>query len=380
MKTMIKFYLMLTAVLAVISNTAIGQTIAVAPLKTYNVMANNLTVSRYTEVELIKLNQFAVLDQYDMKEVASPELYDSCYGKECLVQYGRALKVDYILSGNIDKLNSKLVINLKLFDIASGELSKSKSMEFIYMESELQRMIGIVLSEMFGAPADIELSKRLAFNSDRIEHQSMGSINNSGPRMGVAYTVGDVNEFMTRSESRGGLEMKPITSNIGYQFEVQYVGTENFSGLFECLVTVSGLEQGKFIPGIALLNGYRFGRGGWEIALGPSFGLTTTSKGFFDDQGQFGAKGMYWSSSDFNSAGHDEDALQAFGYDYAHHLDTRGDMRLSTRWVVGFGRTFRSGSLNVPVNLFYSSQKGGGMMGLSVGFNIVRSKNKVGIN
>ena len=55
----------------------------------------------------------------------------------------------------------------------------------------------------------------------------------------------------------------------------------------------------------------------------------------------------------------------------------RGDFKLSTRWIMAFGRTFSSGALNIPVNVFYSSVKKGGMLGMSVGFNITRSKKTI---
>jgi len=41
------------------------------------------------------------------------------------------------------------------------------------------------------------------------------------------------------------------------------------------------------------------------------------------------------------------------------------------------GRTFQSGALNIPVNIYYSSQKGGGMAGISLGFNVTRKKTNI---
>jgi hypothetical protein len=46
-------------------------------------------------------------------------------------------------------------------------------------------------------------------------------------------------------------------------------------------------------------------------------------------------------------------------------------------FVFALGRTFRAGALNIPVNLFYSSQKGGGMTGVNVGFNVQKSKRTI---
>jgi len=59
------------------------------------------------------------------------------------------------------------------------------------------------------------------------------------------------------------------------------------------------------------------------------------------------------------------------------YADTRGNTSISTMFVVAVGRTFRAGALNIPVNIFYSSRKGGGMAGMSVGFNVMKSKKPI---
>ena len=44
---------------------------------------------------------------------------------------------------------------------------------------------------------------------------------------------------------------------------------------------------------------------------------------------------------------------------------------------MAIGRTFRAGALNIPVNVFYSSSRGGGMVGASVGFNVEKKKKRI---
>jgi hypothetical protein len=50
---------------------------------------------------------------------------------------------------------------------------------------------------------------------------------------------------------------------------------------------------------------------------------------------------------------------------------------LNTSFVFAVGRTFKAGALNIPVNIFYSSQKGGGYAGFNVGFNVLKSKKEL---
>lgn len=372
--------LIAVCLMIVLSTAAQSQTIAVAPIKSFGLFSSSNTCTKLTQLELVKLNKYAVMDKFDMNELTKPSDYDSCFGKTCLIEYGQTLGADFILSGNIDGLGDKIVVSYKVIDVTAQAVSKSLSIEFDNMEEELQRMIGIVLQEMHGLIPDPELKKQLIFKNEVIISNNIGRINNSGPRMGLAYTTGAVNEFLTRPEIEGGLDIAPLVSNIGYQFEGQYVGTEKFSALIECLIMFSGLEQGKFIPSISVMNGYRFGNSGWEFAFGPSFSLSTYSMGFFDKNEIYGPKDKYWTSSDLVSAGFDPNGIDEYDYTWKKTLDARGDLEFSTRWVMAFGRTFRSGALNIPVNIFYSSQKGGGMAGVSVGFNIVRSKKSVKTN
>ncbi len=374
MKTIIRIS---TIALSLISLTGWAQTIAVAPIKTYGVFVTEKATTTMARLELVNLETYQVMDRFDMMEVDEPDDYDSCYGKNCLITLGKELEVDYVLSGNIDGLGHKIVINFKMLDVANGTIIKTHSGEFENQEDELQRMIGLVLAEMHGRETDVELKKRLTFNNDVITTTRINQVRNAGPRIGVGYAYGALNEFMMRSEEQGGYGMYPVVSLMGYQFEAQYVGTEEFSALFECLVNFAGLEQGKFMPSVALMNGFRFAKQGWEIAAGPSFGPYRYYNGFFDANGTFGEPGKFWSDRDFNYSGHSDSELKEAGYEMKKIAHKDGYWGINTRWVVAAGRTFQSGALKVPVNVFYTSMRGGGMLGLNVGFNITRSSKRV---
>lgn len=376
MKTIYKNLLVFIALMA--SGNSFSATIGVGPIKTFGLFADSKIASTITQLELDKINKYQVLDRFDMQEVSDIEAFEICFGKSCLIEFGQELGVDYILSGNIDELGNKIVVTLKLIDVKKGDIIKTQTAEFDNQEAELQRMIGIVLKEMHDMPVDPLLRKQLEFRNEMIVSNNSTRVNNSGPRIGFAYTVGSINEFFSRDIKYGGLEISPFVSNIGWQFEGQYVGTENFSALFECLINFTALEQTKFLPSVSLLNGFRFGRKGWEFAFGPSFGLSKSSVGFFSDKDKnlFGEDTeRYWTENEFNKTTFAaENPLYTYGYELNRNLDSRGRLDISTRWIVALGRTFQSGALNIPVNLYYSSQKGGGMAGISVGFNVARRK------
>lgn len=374
--------------------------IAVANPNVTGLYATPEIASKLIRLELIKLDKYAVLDQFDMADAyeTNERFKTSCLGKTCLTDLGKALGVNYVASGSYDLLGNKIVITIKIIDVNTGNVFKTGVKEFDNQEAELQRMTQILISEMHGIENEKELTDRLKFNNELITSTNVGKVKNNGPRIGYAVMTGNHFEFATRPTDQGGLDIFPGVSMIGYQLEAQYVGTENFSALIEGIVNISGLEQGQFIPTISLMNGFRFGKAGWEFAFGPGFGVKQVSKGFFDTDGAFGDAGRYVSENDWNNqisrSFNDPVAHPEFfedgnykapspsdfnsGYNFGtEHGDTRGKTKFSTSFLFAFGRTFRAGALNIPVNVFYSSKKGGGLAGVSVGFNVQKSKKNI---
>jgi hypothetical protein len=359
-----------------------SNTIAVANPNVNALTIKPESVAKMMRLELIKINKYKVYDEFDMNEVikTKEEYKVGCYGQSCLARLGEELKVDYVMSGSIDGLGNKIVVTIKIIDVKGQALYKSSVREFDNQETEVQRMVEVVLAEMHGLTVDKLLTDRLAFKNELITSNNVGKVNNSGPRIGFAYLTGSVNEFATRATKYGGLGIQPFTSMIGYQIEGQYVGTENFSALVEGIINISGLEQGQFVPSISLLNGFRFGKANWEFAFGPRFGISSTSEGFFDDQNIFSTDARYFSQSDWSQYAMQNNLNPVDpgnGYIFEKNFDRRGDKAIATTFLIAFGRTFQAGALNIPVNLFYSSQKGGGYVGVNMGFNVQKSKQPI---
>lgn len=357
-----------------------SSTIAVANPNVNALTIKPESVAKMLRLELIKINKYKVYDEFDMNEIiqAKEEYKVGCYGQNCLSKLGEELKVDYMLSGSIDGLGNKIVVTIKIIDVKSKSLYKSAVREFDNQEMEIQRMVEIVLAEIHGLTIDKVIADRLAFKNEVITSNNVGKINNSGPRIGFAAMTGDVAEFATRPEIYGGLGIQPFTSMIGYQIEGQYVGTENFSALVEGIFNISGLEQSNFIPSVSLLNGFRFGKANWEFAFGPRFGVSSTSDGYLDKEGNYGPKGAYYNTTEWaanNFTNSNGELITNPGFE--RHFDKDGSKRLATSFLMAFGRTFQAGSLNIPVNVFYSSQKGGGFVGVNMGFNVQKSKQPI---
>jgi len=361
-----------------------NSSIAVANPNVEGLYATPEMCAKMIRLELSKLNKYSVYDKFDMQDVYdSNEAYKtSCLSKTCLVEFGQKLGANYMMTGSFDLLGNKIVITLKMIDVANNSVYKSGLKEFTNQEKELQRMVEVLLTEMLDIPVNKELSDRLKFDNDIITKANVGKVSNAGPRVGVGVMTGAFYEYANRSKSQGGLDIFPAVSMIGYQLEAQYVGTDNFSALAEFILNVNGLEQGKFIPTLSILNGFRFGDSAWEFAFGPGFTLTKTSMGRFVD-GDYQTQREYqdyWegefnpnSGESYNSHMNNPDYLDIMNT-MEETLDDRADVKGAFMFVMAFGRTFRSGALNIPVNIFYSSRGGGGIAGINIGFNVTKKK------
>jgi hypothetical protein len=355
-------------------------TIAVALPNVDNIDVSREIIAKLIQIELIKLDIYKVYDEFDIQEgIDSDERFTKdCYGKNCLIDLGKAVDVDYIVSTSLLGFGGKTVISIKIIEIETGEIVKNDVKEFIDDANKVQRMLQVLIRQVHNIEMHPEVVARIVHDEQPIIKKDVGKINNSGPRVGYSFLTGDLSDFAQRPESQGGLGIYPGVSMIGYQVEKQYIGTENFSALGELMFTLSGLEQGVAIPSITVMNGLRFGKSGWEFAFGPGIGIKRMSKGFFDTAGLYGDAGRYWTTDEFRESSHGqydpeiEDPTDP-AYDITKNSDKRGDyFSLNTRWVMAVGRTFKAGGLNIPVNVFYSSMKNSGMLGASVGFNVVQ--------
>lgn len=313
---------------------------------------------------IVNSKKYVVNDRYDVAEKIGADKLKSCMGKECLVSAGRELGADYALSASYEGLGDRILIAMKLVDVKTGEIVQNEIEQFESQPKELNRMTDIMIYRILGIDIDPVVAKPLIFKDNPTASVGLGKMNNSGPRMGVAIVTDQNADFFTRSEREGGVGGIPVLFNIGYQLEKQYVGGEKFSALFEFIGNVAGIEHGTPVPSLAILHGFRFGSGAWELAMGPSLSFKQLLSGTTDYDGQFR------TYADLVSAG----VAGAEQFRYSDRPDTRGATYFSPNFVVGVGKTFRPGALNVPLNAYASFNKFGTTYGLSLGINITRSR------
>jgi hypothetical protein len=322
-------------------------------------------------LELEKVNVFTLMDKYDVAEKVKSNNINvtNCFGKTCLVAAGAALGVDKMVTGSIDRFGEKIVIVLKVIDVKSASVERQNATEYVNLQNELQRMIGISVQLLLGLSPDQNVVN-LLINYDAPVESPKTQMKLDGPRMGFSLATGDAADVLSAPESVGGFDMFPATFQFGWQKEWQYLSSGDFQALIEFIPMIGGLESGKFIPSVTFLNGFRVGKRGWEFAFGPSFRVVRKLDGYMGD-GQNGTQdGVFYPEDGW---------MQQYPnpYPITSRLDSRGTPEISTALFIGIGKTFHSGYLNIPVNAYVLPRRSGTTVGLSFGFNIYK-KAKVG--
>lgn len=375
-----------------LSTSIIAQTkpsVAVLNIDSKGIVNNSEEMGYLVRLELEKTGVYTVLDKYEVKEITATNKIDlnNCYSKSCLIETGKLLKVEKMLSGNVERFGEKIVISLRLIEVASGKVEKTESTEFLNLP-EIQKMVAISVKKLVGQEPDPNMVKLLIDYDIPIESPK-NTLKLNGPRMGFSHTLGDAGKILTESDPKnGGFNMYPVTFQFGWQQEFQYISAGNFQALVENIILIGGLESGKFIPSYTPLLGFRFGKGtgAWEFAFGPSFRVVQTAKGFYDtgygDDGKLlmsdnqADKDKFYLADDFNSL---SDSTRK-GLDYNNpystieRLDSRGKFKIDAGLVIAIGRTFHSGYLNIPVNAYIAPRKSGTTVGILIGFNIQKKK------
>ena len=365
--------LILFCITSLISN-AQSQSAAVLSVYTQSAKISPEMAESVLRVEMTKTEQFNVIDKLDMIEILEENEIDvtNCYGKKCLLKVGNSAGVDKVVTGSIENLGKKIVITVKILDVESESYDKVAIEEFINLDSEIQSMVKIVVNKALGIEnSQEELNTLVYFNQPPITPTTY--LKNNGPRMGLSFVTGNTAKILSAPKASGGLGIDGpvIMSQIGYQFEGSYLSAGDFQALLEGLIFITGVERGLFSPSIALLNGFRSSRNGWEFGFGPTFRISSAAEGYY----KVDSTGEYDVINDWNYRS-DGNWLNTNGetppFEYRTDFSRNSSPRIKTGWVWALGKTFHSGYLNIPVNLFYSSSSEGGYIGLSMGFNIAK--------
>jgi hypothetical protein len=317
-------------------------------------------------IELEKLDTFNVMDRYDVAYLVDKnELkISNCYGKICLVELGKALGADKMLTGSVEVFGPSIVYTMRLVDVKTEMIERAQVTEFLNQHNEIQTMTSVMLRQLFDRPVDqnviTQLTKPDSYDA-RARTPVTEKMNLAGPRMGATFFTGEPARILGAEKAQGGYGAFPVMFQFGYQFEQQYLASGQFQALFEFIPMVTGLDQGLFIPSFTIMNGIRANRLGFEFAFGPTFNIVQKDFGYYDSENNW-IRRSEWTAQNASIP-------NAVPPTFVERMDSRGDYKLGSAFVFGVGKTFRSGNLNIPVNLFAIPGRTGWRFGLSVGYN-----------
>lgn len=359
-----------TNILKAQNNSKTKPTLTILSIDIKGLNSDPQQMGNLVRTELEKLDTFEVMDRYDVAYMVESKKLSigNCYGKMCLTEIGSVINSDKMLTGSVEQYPKSMIFTLRLIDVKTKSIEKTSVIEFLNLPEELQTMTSVSVKTMFNQPVDAnllsKLTKRNGFDSET-NNPKQDRLRLDGPRLGFVTYTGKISEILQQDKTVGGFEAFPLMFQFGYQFEKQYLNEGKIQALFEFIPLITGVDQGYFIPSFTLLHGLRSNVNGWEFALGPTVNLTPTSNGYYDNEN------IWHRESDWTKNPANENVQNPFII--KQRLDSRGDYALQSGFVIAFGRTFKSGKLNLPVNAYVIPHRDGFRIGASMGFN---AKNK----
>ena len=312
-----------------------------------------------------KLSIYTILYDQDINYALTEKSSDlgkkltyDCYSIQCLENVGELLNSNKMLSGYVERIRGNIIISFRELDVSTSKITNSISREYKDIPTELKNMVLLTLQEMYGVEREKQMIDYLTQINSREgvpNNPDVKRLNHSGVRMGVVHILGDNGDILKRPAGQGGYDASATLFQFGYQFETQYLNQGRVQGLFEFIPTITGLEQGLFLPSLTVLHGWRDNKTGLEFAFGPTFGVSKVAKGYFDDE-------VWKLRTEWDQEGSNPNPIVT-------RLDSRGNVTLNAGFLFGVGFSFKSGDLNIPVNLFTVMQKKSFRVGISFGFN-----------
>ena len=337
-----------TAVLTITASTfahaQTKQSAAVLNIDSRIAQVTPLELGNMVRLELQQLNHFNLIDKYDAEYIINKQkiVIDKCYGRLCLVEMGKSLGVDKMIGGSYEMIENKIIVSLSLIDVKSGVTEKTFTKEYLGLNKELRLITRQSLKQLLGIPID---EKELTTTTSENEFPNKINVQEDylklgGPRFGMMILTGPSANKFQQIRANGGYEAPyPGMWQFGYQFEKQYLNTGDIQVLFEFIPMINGLDQGLFQPSFTVLHGIRSNKNGLEFAFGPTMRISKLDS-------------------------------------KTRMLDSRGMPSWNSDFVLAVGRSFRSGKMNIPVNVFFVPNRNGHRFGLSFGFNISNRNQK----
>jgi hypothetical protein len=333
-------------------NAQTKPSLAVIFIESHGLKFDSSTIAGLAGIEVEKTGKYHVMDKYDVADaLRKAEIkIGECRNRECLAAAGKSIHADKILTGSVEPYPNQIFISLRIIDVATGDIEQSIVKEFLVLPDEIGQMLAVTIQSMLHLPVDEELEKSLTMSGNfenSINNPNESRVNLSGPRTGITLFTGDLAKAYQIPKEQGGYGMQPWVWNFGWQFETQFVNSGYSQALFEYVFNIAGVEKGRFIPSTTLLLGYRYNKYGLEVAVGPIISIIRKKDASYSD---------------------------STGYHEIKFPSPKGEPALSPGLMIAVGKTFKSGRMNFPLNIYAIPRQEGWSFGLSCGFNVKKDK------
>ncbi|MCB9262047.1 MAG: hypothetical protein H6607_06705 [Flavobacteriales bacterium] len=284
----------------------------------------------------------------------------ACNDEVCMRKVCAATSSDFALSGSLNRLAGSIYGSLQLVSANENIQSKTARIEFVDQPLKADVMLKLLAQKLFGLPIDNGILQSLTdpkvmANQYNTEQKYLDL---SGPRFGMAFFGGEAASVLKASRNNGGYDASANMFMFGYQFETQYLSGSNMQGLIEFIPQITGLDQSLFLPSLSVLNGIRDSRSGFEFGFGPTVSFTKKANKYFDEQSQ-----TWVRPADVANVNNLPTELK---------LDSRGSVYGQANLVFAFGKSFRSGDMNLPLNVFAVPNGKNTRWGFSLGYNLAK--------
>ena len=279
--------------------------------------------------------------------------------QKCMLQVASDLNADELMEVEINQMAGSIYISAIIRMGSDGSIVNQARIEFLDKPDKAAFMLKLTLQKLIGIPTDKTLYQGLTNETMMANTQNPASsqtLNLSGPRLGYSFFSPDLNAVMDRPTYEGGYDINTGIFNFGYQFEKQYLDGGAFQGLVEFIPQIGGLDQGLFIPSLSILNGIRDNRSGIEFGFGPTFVISRKSRMYQEN-------GVWYRPTDRRNVNN---------LPTTNRPDSRGSAFIDANLVFAAGKSFKVGTMNIPMNVFFVPNKNFYRYGFSLGYNFRR--------
>ena len=163
--------------------------------------------------EMVSVGVFQVVERGQMEEILNEQGFQQtgCTSTECAVEIGKLLGVQAMCSGSIGKLGSVYTVDVRMFDVATGEISTVSSRDFEGGVEGLLGLIELVSKDLAGI--SVEGEEIAQEKNDGVDGPKKKKNRNgllllllAGGGAGYAFSSGMLD---SDDESNGELELPP---------------------------------------------------------------------------------------------------------------------------------------------------------------------------